>query len=453
MKIKKKLVLFIALLVLLVYIISPYNPMHSTAYADNNNASTIGGVEVNGLSKEELKIALAEAIASWTAEPLQVTGGGATLELDAAKLQYDIDATIAYYETSTAKPWYAFWQSENVVHLPINIVPNEEIRKNIDTISIWDTEQTYNSILVQASYLKEHTVEAVMSTTAGLQEERIALAIEQIPQGVAGIKEIVALLDERVITPGEEISLLTEIEPIYGALNRLTINYVASMLYSVALSSGSQITERHSQNVVPAYLEPGIEATVHVAQNQDLRFVNTLSDMMKLKVTEERGQLKMEVYSTSTDSSATVKVKHDETVDPRIITRYSYDLAIGHQRIEQQGKQGLRVSVYRTFQATGEEQLVSRDFYKPVNRIVIKSSRQPAETAPSTEVTPIDLDGDGLPDANDTPTTESPSSSDNKQPTGNPSQPTDKNVELDEKGNVILPEGSYYDKAGNLIQK
>ena len=132
------------------------------------------------------------------------------------------------------------------------------------------------------------------------------------------------------------------------------------------------------------------------------------------------------------------RVIRDEEIDPRTITRYSNELAIGQVKEVQKGEQGLRVSVYRVID--GVEELVSRDYYPPTNQILVKSSRQlqtqqPAETDSDLQ---MDLDGDGLADVEESEGTEEEMVDDN-------------DFEEDENGNPVLPPGSYYDKGGNLI--
>lgn len=139
-----------------------------------------------------------------------------------------------------------------------------------------------------------------------------------------------------------------------------------------------------------------------------------------------------------------VQVVQSDEIKPKSITRYTDELTIGKSIIIDPGKKGLRVFVYRTI--NGEEQTPIREYYAPENRIILKSSRilqQPSSGTNSSGVANdnsndpdlnVDLDGDGLPDEND---------DSNTKP----------DLDVDELGNPILPEGSYYDKAGNLIQK
>ena len=100
----------------------------------------------------------------------------------------------------------------------------------------------------------------------------------------------------------------------------------------------------------------------------------------------------------------------------------------GQESLVQEGTPGVRVSVYRTVSTDNIEQLISKDYYAPTNRIVVKSSldadsssvNEPT-TYTSEQYTELDLNGDGLLDYE----------------------------EMNEDQN----EDAVYDKGGNLIQK
>ncbi len=39
------------------------------------------------------------------------------------------------------KPWYAFWQEDKVVHVPIPVTINEESIQQIEAVDIWQSEK------------------------------------------------------------------------------------------------------------------------------------------------------------------------------------------------------------------------------------------------------------------------------------------------------------------------
>src|SRR5690606_4907761 len=120
---------------------------------------------------------------------------------DPQEIIFDIDRAIDEYRDSTDKPFYLFWKSEEVVHIPIHISDSESIKEQISYITIWDTEDTYKRVLAQASYLESHEIEAVVTDTTQLENERIALSIEKIPANTKGVQALAEELNEYILEP------------------------------------------------------------------------------------------------------------------------------------------------------------------------------------------------------------------------------------------------------------
>ncbi|MEL4024537.1 VanW family protein [Lysinibacillus endophyticus] len=442
--IRKKITVLIALIAIFIYIISPLNVFHKhTVSADEKapTGSTIAGVEVSGLKNEEIQKVVMDAIQSWKGEPVTIYGGGMELSIDANELQYNVDSTIAQYEMLTDKPWYDFWSKEKIVHLPLEVTISEDAMNTIENVSIWDSEETINRVLGQASYLKEHNIEAEVTDLSIIENDRLSLSMEKIPEGALGISYLAQAINETVINPNETFSLLETLGENSEISNKIGLNFLASVLYNSVLQTSFNILERHSQNEIPNYLEPGIEAAVSELENKDLRFANTTESPALIKASIENERLKLEIYSSLKESEVTVQVNQDEIIMPRIINRFSTDLPTGQAKIIQEGKNGVRISVYRTIEKNGNivEEQISRDYYPPTNQIVLKSSRQVLESDSENPLTDddlnLDLNGDGLPDL------------DNYLP-GNPSDLVPNDLPKDEDE---LPPGSYYDKGGNLV--
>ena len=464
MKIIFRSIIPIILLVFLLSICIPNFIVSSVASADNNAVgSTIGGVKIGDLKGEELKALLTNAVNDWYTQNLTVTGGGTSVEVSSSTFQFDIESTVENYENQVHKSWFAFWKDTPTVNLPLIVFPSEIVKNEINNVSSWDTEATYSNVELNAAYLKTDPVEAVVIDVSVLETDRISLSIEKMPEGAMGINELVLALNDTVIEPQMALSMIEKLGDTMNLANREAINFVASNLYNAALNINAEILERHSQNQIPSYLKPGLEAKVDALANEDLKFMNTSSHPVVLKLTMEEGNMKTEVYTPAKETEVDVTVSQDEEIQPRTITRYSADLAIGQTEQIQEGAKGLRVSVYRT--AFDEQKLVSRDYYPPVDRIIVKSSKQPEVKTPAENLNndpayQVDLDGDGFPDTDTT----SGNGQNNEltTPVSGP-QNTDSNASNNSQGSGTnnsvtgdaeeenLPPGSYYDKGGNLI--
>ncbi|KGR74034.1 VanW family protein [Ureibacillus sinduriensis] len=452
---KMKPVLLIALSVAVILFLSIQGSIMNTASADESvKGSTIAGVEVSGLDEDEMMEALQLAINSWIAEPMIISDGEHEVQVDPSQLIFDLESTVKQYQTTVDQPWFAFWESEQVVHLPIQVTVSEVIKNDIATQMNWDVEATLNSMTTHASYLKEHEIAAVQKDLTSLENERIALSIETIPNEGAGISDVVDLLNGTVVYPGETFSFIT----VMGESNATNEakNFVASLLYDAILNTEFQIVERHAQEKLPAYLEPGINAKINIQFNEDLQFLNSSMNPIKINATVEGPELKLEIYSTEKSKEVLVQTFKEE-ISPRIINRYSENLSAGQEQLVQEGKNGMRVVVTRIVSERGSttEEQISRDYYSPTNRIVLISADQPEQAGTTNPADMIDENGYPA-DNTDTTGTANFGPDPNGVDNGDP----DTQIDLDNnglpdmplnEGEEDLPEGSYYDKGGNLI--
>ncbi len=409
------------------------------------DGSTIGGVLVKNLDEDAMEVAIQEAIRVWQDTPITVEGGGVTATVDPKLLVFDVASSMAEYRTLTDKPWFAFWEGKRTVHLPLQVIGDEQLTKQLESMGVWEAETTLNEVIAQASYLNKHSIEATVADTTSMEAERLALSIEQIPTNAKGVLALVNTLNDYIIAPNEPFSLLNVLGEKAEEANNEGLNFVASLIYHTVLQTEFEILERHAQDKKMDYLQQGLDAAVNRALNKDLQFINYATQPTKLKLMIENDSLKVELLAQNKEKEITVRVSKDKIVQPRIITRYSKDLAMGQEEIIQNGQEGVRVEVYRSIVENGSsrEELVSRDYYAPINRIVVQSSRQPdvsdgtSNTSNDADLQ-VDLDGDGLADSPVQP----PSTN------GNTSSNTTTPVTTNDPEIVY----GYYDKGGNFVQ-
>lgn len=426
--------------VLLIAVFLPNAVLNSTVFAKGDTkGSTIGGVEVPDVKDPAFESALQAAITEWQATAINVSGGESAITIDSNNLTFDIASAISQYEAMTEKPWYAIWQKDRVVQIPIPVTVNESAMAQIQAVATWDSEKTLNNVITQASYLRKHEVEAVVNDAFMQTKERIGFQVADIPAELLGMPEVITSLNDVILAPNKPVSLLSLLGEQAEAVNESGLDFLASMLYSTVLQTDYEMIERHSQQVLLAYLQQGIEADVNVALAKDLQFVNVSDQPGKLKTTIEGNTLKIEIFAPTKAKDITVHVRKDKIVKQRVIYRYSDDVNIGQERVEQEGQEGVRVEVYRSIveNGTSNEQLVSRDYYAPQNRIVTRSSKEPIpESTPTQDGSAnaadpdlqIDLNGDDLPDT------------ENATPNSNAGA---------EDPDIVY---GYYDKGGNFVQ-
>ncbi|WP_312124614.1 VanW family protein [Lysinibacillus boronitolerans] len=437
--------------VLVVLAIWLPNQMMEKALA-TDEGSTIGGINVQGLEDAEIQARLQESIDNWKAESVVIEGAGVTMTLDPSMITFDLASSIAEFHSLTAKPWYAFWQQNKNVHIPLHVTVDGQMDKQIEAIGQWDVEKTLNEVITEVSYLKTEKIAAIVANTYLLENERIALSTHEIPTNLLGVSEVVDALNNTIITPNETFSLLTHLGETADKINMEGLNFVSSLLYHVVLQTEYEIVERHAQEQVPMYLQKGIDAWVNGNLHKDLQFMNLSEQSNIVKLAVDQNSLKVELFAPKKENEVSVRIVKDKIVQPRMITRYSKELAIGQEKVLQQGKEGVRVEVFRSIMKNGSsmEELISRDYYAPINQIVMKSSKEPVipegngEGTSNTSKDPdlqLDLDGDGLPDMQ--------TQNEQKEPATRDTTQKDEETQTTDDPKIVY---GYYDKGGNFVQ-
>jgi len=448
MKIFRKTVILSLLTSFLFYLWSSnIAPLQQQVSAKSEGSgSSIGGQQVESLDRDKIISLLNSKVLEWKQNPILLTGNNINITLDSEWFTFDVVPTVEQYENQVSSPWYAFWESEPAVQLPLQVEMSPELTAIIEENSHLDTEATLQEIKNHVEVLSFEPIETVVLDMSLFQEERIAFAIEEIAINANSLNDIISTLNENVIGSGEVFSLNQHLEGITLGETNETINYVASMIYSTILQTNFEILERHSQGEVPRYLEPGIE--VDINNMKDLKFINANNSPAILKVSIKDTSLLVEIYSIPMETEATYQVREKQEILPRTIYRYSSELAPNKEELIQEGKPGLRVSVYRQISDKAgpfeKEELISKDYYPPVHRVILKSSAEPEIFTTQDPDLAVDMNGDGLTDITTNPlNSESPEGSEKEQ----------KNTTLPASGDDSdeLPEGSYYDKAGNII--
>ena len=451
MKIISKTVVLVILTSFLVYLCtSNFAPIQQVKAEGKVSGSSIGGHQVESLNREEIISLLNSKILEWKKNPILLTGNNTDIPLDSEWFTFDVDSSVEQYINQVSKAWYAFWESEPTVHLPIQVEMNPELIAMIEKNSHLDTEATLQEIENHVEMLSFEPIETVAIDMSLFQTDRIAFDIEEIAINTASLDDIISNLNEKVIGSGEVFSLNQQMEGINLGASYETINFIASLVYSTILQTNFEIMERHSQGELPNYLEPGIEADIN--NLKDLKFINTNNSPAILKVSIKDTSLLVEIYSIPIETESKYQVREQQEILPRTIYRYSSELDPNKEELLEEGKPGLRVSVYRqTSDKAGpfeKEELISEDYYPPVNRVILKSSLEPEASAGTQDPDlAVDMNGDGLSDVN-----EEPSNATNTNPAvdSEKEQANTKTTAVEEDSDG-LPEGSYYDKAGNII--
>lgn len=162
---------------------------------------------------------------------------------------------------------------------------------------------------------------------------------------------------------------------------------VSSTLYNAALLAGLEIVERSNHSLPVWYVPLGRDATVAYGW-KDLKFRNNTSGYLLIRTRVRGGALTVKIFgNTEEKKDVQLKVVVDQILEPKTVTKEDPNLYQGKTVVEQEGCKGYKVRVYRYLKKSGrlEKQLVSSDFYHPLDKIV----RVGTMPVPETPVPPL----------------------------------------------------------------
>lgn len=242
----------------------------------------------------------------------------------------------------------------------------------------------------------EVTLIAAFSTYYGDSSENrkhnVALAAQFIdgtvvlPEDEFSFNETVgARTEQRGFKPAYIISDGTFVEGIGGGVCQ-----VSSTLYNCALLADLYITCVRPHSLPVSYVAPSFDAMVSSAS--DLRFANTLSAPITVKMKADGKYIRAEIYGVSGGLSVRRRSETLGTIPNE--TQYIDDdtLAAGEEVIDTYGKNGIKSEGWLEYYRDGvmiKCVRIRRDTYKPQNRIILRGVASP--------------EGDNIPSETDAP--------------------------------------------------
>ena len=206
---------------------------------------------------------------------------------------------------------------------------------------------------------------------------------------------------------------------------------ISSTLYNAVLEANLEIVERRNHQFVTSYVGAGRDATV-VYGVTDFKFKNTRKYPVRLVASSKNGVATVSVYGIKEDVEYTFDFKTNPIGTIPFTTQYIEDptLPEGTEEVEQNGVNGLKTETYIIKKLNGKivsTELLSRDTYSAMTRIVRKGTKKvdtttPANTEPVTPETPE------TPEIPETPQTP-------EEPETPPTEATDKPEDLPEEDN------------------
>ncbi|NLX89220.1 MAG: hypothetical protein GXZ09_07440 [Syntrophomonadaceae bacterium] len=162
---------------------------------------------------------------------------------------------------------------------------------------------------------------------------------------------------------------------------------VSSTLYNAVLLAGLEIVERYNHGLAVAYIPPGLDATVAYGL-QDFRFRNNTDSPIYIRALAGGGKLTITIYGNLAYKK-NIKLSYviDQVIPFQEVRELKPDMQPGTEKLDHSGAPGYIVRSFRSHlnekgETISTEQL-SRDYYKPLNKLVFVGPELPAQERPS----------------------------------------------------------------------
>jgi len=163
---------------------------------------------------------------------------------------------------------------------------------------------------------------------------------------------------------------------------------VSSTIYNAVLLSDLKIVERVKHSIPSTYVPKGQDATVSFGV-LDFKFQNDFPNPIYIETFTKGNQMHINIYGNRTDSkSVRITSIENEVVKRAVEVKYDNAMLQGQERIEQEGRDGYRVTTYKTTLENGKEvskEQISKDYYRPQTKIIVKGTKKPPKEIEKTE--------------------------------------------------------------------
>ena len=149
---------------------------------------------------------------------------------------------------------------------------------------------------------------------------------------------------------------------------------VSSTLYNAVLYSNLEIVERYNHSYVVNYVPAGRDATV-VYGGKDFKFKNTRTYPIKIVASAKNGVVSVSIKGLEEEIEYEVELTSSvlSTTPNKTVYENNSSLEEGKEKVIQKGYNGKKSIAYKILKINGNtisKTVISKDTYKPMNRIV-----------------------------------------------------------------------------------
>ncbi|PFG05521.1 G5 domain-containing protein [Bacillus sp. es.034] len=207
-----------------------------------------------------------------------------------------------------------------------------------------------------------------------IQSDSIEIISEINMEGITstpGLQNLFDTSEEIELEGSSSFSLLTFLnEEAFTGMSNQELSTFASYLYQLILPTNFEVIERNQGRELPEDIDLGFEAYVNQDQGDDFIFTNPNDAVYKIILNRQGDSFSLALTGAEMPYEIIVDRRNEQTFKPKVIKQYSPYLNKGEVKVKEEGRNGMKIEVWRSFETkNGEllkEERISEDFYLPV---------------------------------------------------------------------------------------
>jgi hypothetical protein len=355
----------------------------NSQYGDNTK---IGSIDISGLNDKEALSLIMEKQKAWADKTtIQIVFKEKSAELKLDVFTFDIEQSLKAAESNEQKELIVQINEEKfdsfLSEFASSLLTENPLDKDkfyADILSYASMLEAGNHIIHLDKYYENNQKSAVISEASialGENESQLDTWVEQFPS--------------IEIKPQSTFSMLKMLEDSgVEDYSNETLGMLSSSIYKTIIQTNFLITERHISRELPSYVEVGFEVNVNPSNNMDFVFTNINEQAYSLNFKIIDHLFYVTLNGPEFLYSYKIVQKDKEAFPPKTIIQYDAKLPFNSERIQQEGKEGIIIKVFREkLDENGvsiDMTQLSEDFYPPVNRVVVLSLLSKKSTTPNT---------------------------------------------------------------------
>ncbi|WP_043934226.1 G5 domain-containing protein [Bacillus sp. EB01] len=336
--------------------------------------TAVGTINLEGKSPKEALDLLKAGLAEWQANTeYKLVYKEKMIELDKEQFSFDFEGTVTSLVNGRQNALIAS-VDESVILEWITMISPQLIGKEINLNDL------HAKLVEPASSLQsgEVVIKLAEFIVGEIQKTEV------ISTGTVNVKEVSHELEMAVeafqgitIQAGSEFSFLRYIEnEKLESLSPNALSMMASAVYIAVLGTNFDLIERNISKELPEYSDLGSEARVEPERGIDFSFYNPNETEFKLDFEFAGDRLNATITGTPFLFEYKAVSEGKEAFKPKTIIQNSPLLTTGQVTIEEEGKEGKIITIYREVYSNGtliDTVAISEDYYPPVPRVEIRA--------------------------------------------------------------------------------